>query len=179
MAKISELPADLRDLGNQVPEDTFRQLHQGEAEHRLRHANNILTAAESLQAEQHRHATARARRILRAMPYKDYTEQHMKLTALKEDASRIGNFDLANAWRDALAHLESDHEQVGGTAAVGQAIMAYDKANPEEASKAAARAAALQKVIDREVAKATAEFQRKQTELRAEIEAFKLERGIK
>jgi hypothetical protein len=83
MANISDLPADLKDHARQVPDDTWRDLHQGESEHRLRHVATILSAAESLPAEQHRHVTARARKIRNAMPYMAYTAEHERLSGLK------------------------------------------------------------------------------------------------
>jgi hypothetical protein len=174
VASLSELPADLKDHARQVPEDVFRTLHQGEAEHRLRHYDSMLRAADSLPAEQYRHVTARARRIRDAMPYKAFTEEHQRLSSLKDDARRNGHHDIANAWGDALGRLERDHEQAEGTTAVGSAIMAYDKANQDvskTAMAAAVKAAAIQKAIEQ----ATADFRAKQDSLWRDIQALKEE----
>jgi hypothetical protein len=167
MANISDLPADLKDHARDMPDGLLAQLHQGEAEHRLRHVDNAMRAAESLSAEHYRHVTARAKRIRDAMPYADYVAEHKRLTGLKDDARNAGHHEIAGAWHEALDRLESDHEQDRSTAAVGQAIMAYDKANPQDVAKAkaAAKAAAVQKAI----AEATARFRKEQDEIRKEI----------
>jgi hypothetical protein len=88
MATLSTLPLELKDHARQIPADTFRQLHQGEALHRLKHIHDALEAAASLPAEQYRHVTRRVKRELQAMPNAQYITEHKRLETFKKQCSQ-------------------------------------------------------------------------------------------
>jgi hypothetical protein len=175
MANISDLPAELKDHARMVPEDTFRALHQGEAEHRLRHVDEMLRAAEPLQAEQYRHVTASARRHLKAMPNAQFMTERNRLRELISDADRAGHLEVAKAFRAALRKLEDENPQAPG---VQEAMMAYDKAGLSPGAAKAARKAREAALIQKEVDKAYVRLQAEQDRLRAEIQQFKRDRGL-
>jgi hypothetical protein len=172
MASLADLPKHLHEHARAMPKGLLDKLHPGEALHRLDAVHQMTESADRIANPAiHRHIRAHAKRLRDAMPHEEFTAERNKLQRLRDSAP---NSDVQQAYMDALRDLEDKHEQVSG---VGEAIMKWDKDNPANVSKAkaAAKAAAIQKAIDA----ATAEFARKQAEIRREIEVFKSERGIK
>jgi hypothetical protein len=165
MATLRDLPNHLRDHAKAMPDGLLDTLHPAEAVHRLQAVHEMTESADRIGSpEIHRHVLSHAKRLRDAMSYQDFTAERQKLRDLG-DSAPYG--EMKEAYRTALRDHEDKHEQVSG---VGEAIMAHEKANP--VSKAAARAAALQKVIDREVAKATAGYWAEVARIRQEIADF-------
>lgn len=164
MASINKLPSHLKEHARRVPPEVFSKLHQGEAWHRLQYVHDKLRAAESLPAEQYRHVTRQAKRELEAMPNAQYVQEHKRLEGLEHDAT--GNREIAHAWYEARTKLERDHPQVKG---VQEAIMDYDKANPENVSKAVKPKPAVSKAVQKAIDQAAEDYWAKVAELRKEI----------
>ncbi len=162
MAELSDLPSYLHDHAKKMPKGLLDRLHPGEANHRLQAGHEMTESAERISNPAiHRHVLPYAKRLRNAMPYLEYTAEHRKLTDLVNQADRLGNADIAQAYRDAIRKLEDDDEQVSG---VGESQLARDREHGREVSKAS-QAAVVKKVVDREMAKAKADFERKQTQL--------------
>jgi len=168
MATLSDLPAHLHEHARAMPKGLLVGLHTGEAVHRLQAVHEMAESANRISNPAvHRHVKAHSRRLLSAMPYLEYTAEHKKLSDLKNKAIQGQGVksDVAKAYHDALKKLEYDHEQVSG---VGEAMLRWDREHPKEVSKAA-QAAAVKKIVDRELSAALADFKRKSDQLRKEI----------